>query len=179
MNDSQQSSPSPSSQGPLHHPPLEQSPRFAPPPTRRDWLGLAAIWSAVVAFAGALLGAVRLPMPSVFPESNAKVKIGPPDAFPKGSITNLSHLNVWVFHDEKGLYAISSVCTHLGCITARDSETGRFECPCHGSVFAANGKVVRGPAPSALHWLAMNIGPDGQIVLDRRRTVKLGTRLVI
>ena len=162
-----------------HHPPLEASARFRPPPTRRDFLGLAAIWSAAAAFVAAVIGAVRLPMPSVFPESSAKVKIGPAEAFPRGSATHLPHLNLWVCRDEGGLYAISAVCTHLGCIAARDSATGQFLCPCHGSVFESNGKVVAGPAPSGLNWLAVSVAPDGQVMVDQRQTVKAGTRLSI
>lgn len=161
------------------HTPLEESPRFAPPPTRRDWLGLAAIWSAVIAFAGALLGSIRLPMPSVFPESNSRVKIGPPDAFARGSVKHLAKLRLWVFRDEQGLYAISSVCTHLGCIAGRDGESGDFLCPCHGSVFQADGKVVAGPAPSGLKWVAMSIAPDGQVVVDQVSNVPAGTRLSV
>ncbi len=159
--------------------PLESSPRFAPPPTRRDVLGMAAIGSAVVAFAGALIGSLRLPMPSVFPESSAQVKIGPPEAFAVGSSTHLTELKLWVFRDAQGLYAISSVCTHLGCIAGRDSETGRFMCPCHGSVFQADGAVAAGPAPSGLHWKAMTVAPDGQIVVDQRMNVAAGTRLAV
>lgn len=162
-----------------HTPPLGESPRFQPPATRRDVLGLAAIWSAVAAFAAAVIGSVRLPMPSVFPESNARVKVGPPDAFPRGSVTPLPKLRLWMHHDEQGLYAMSSVCTHLGCIAERDSETGEFKCPCHGSAFTADGKVIGGPAPRGLDWLDLAIAPDGQVVVDLRRTVPVGTRLTV
>ena len=51
--------------------PLEESPRFRPPPTRRDVLGLAAMWSAVVAFAAALFGAIRLPMRTIVKVENS------------------------------------------------------------------------------------------------------------
>ena len=37
----------------------------------------------------------------------------------------------------------SRVCTHQGCLT--DIQNNRFECPCHSSIFAADGSVVRGP----------------------------------
>ena len=115
----------------------------------------------------------------MFPESNSKAKIGPPAAFPKGSITQVRDLSLWVVHDEQGLYAISSICTHLGCIAARDDETGEFVCPCHGSKFAADGKVMVGPAPKGLNWLAMSVSPDGQIVVDTARSVAAGTRLTV
>lgn len=139
---------------------------------------MAAIWSAVAACVTAMIGSLRLPMPAVFPESNSRVKIGPPDAFPKGSVTHLIELRAWLHHDEGGLYAISSACTHLGCIAARDDK-GEFLCLCHGSEFTETGKVIAGPAPKGLNWLALSRSPDGQIVVDKINTVKAGTRFVV
>lgn len=164
-----------------HHlpPSLAQSKRFEPPETRRDFLGLAAIWTALGTCFVALIGAMRLPMPSVFPESNSKSKIGPPSAFKKGSATHLPLLQAWVYRDaDGGMYAMSSVCTHLGCIAARQ-DSGEFLCPCHGSRFGTAGDVLGGPAPSGLNWLGLSVAPDGQLVLDRQRLVKQGTRLVV
>ncbi|WP_017317810.1 FAD-dependent oxidoreductase [Mastigocladopsis repens] len=40
---------------------------------------------------------------------------------------------------------ISLTCTHQGC-TVKMAEDGKFHCPCHGAVFAADGKVLKGPA---------------------------------
>jgi cytochrome b6-f complex iron-sulfur subunit len=157
---------------------VEDSPRFQEPVTRRDFLGLSAIWTCVAAFATALMGALRLPMPSVFPEANTKVKIGKPDVFLKGSVTHFSELSVWLFRDDEGLYAISSICTHLGCI-ARREESGQFHCPCHGSAFTEEGKVVAGPAPKGLNWLELSVSPDGQIVVDKNGSVPMGTHLTL
>jgi len=158
---------------------LSTSPRFASGRTRRDWLGLAALWSAMGTALFALLGALRLPMPSVFPESQAQVKIGKPEVFAKGSITQLRELSLWVFRREDGrMYAVSAVCTHLGCVATRNKDGG-FLCPCHGSVFTADGQVTAGPAPGPLHWLELSVAPDGQLVVDTTRQVELGTLLTV
>jgi Rieske Fe-S protein len=64
-----------------------------------------------------------------------------------------------VFHDERlallrdshGIYALSLVCTHLGCTVT--VSTAELACPCHGSIFDRQGMVVKGPADKALRRL--------------------------
>lgn len=41
-------------------------------------------------------------------------------------------------------------CTHLGCSFPWNSIDQQFQCPCHGSRYAPDGTVVRGPAPLPL-----------------------------
>jgi cytochrome b6-f complex iron-sulfur subunit len=41
-------------------------------------------------------------------------------------------------------------CTHLGCTFPWNPIDQQFQCPCHGSLYAPNGTVVRGPAPLPL-----------------------------
>ena len=158
---------------------LESSPRFATEKSRRDWLGLAAIWSAMGTFVVAVIGAMRLPMPSVFPESQSRVKLGKPEEFSPGTSVNMKELRLWLFRDaDGGMYAVSTVCTHLGCVAHR-GEDGTYLCPCHGSRFAANGDVEAGPAPGPLLWLELSLSADGQVVVDKRRHVEPGTKLII
>lgn len=145
--------------------PLEHSERFKPPATRRDFLGLAASWSAILALVMALLGAMRLPMPSVFPESNPRVKLGRPRKFAVGSQTYFPKPRLWLFRTDEGFRAVSAVCTHLGCVAER-TESGDFVCPCHGSVFDATGKVKAGPAPKGLVWLDLSVSPEGWLLAD-------------
>ncbi|KAI0527298.1 hypothetical protein KFK09_002897 [Dendrobium nobile] len=47
-------------------------------------------------------------------------------------------------------YGINAVCTHLGCVVPWNSAENKFICPCHGSQYNYQGKVVRGPAPLSL-----------------------------
>jgi nitrite reductase/ring-hydroxylating ferredoxin subunit len=55
------------------------------------------------------------------------------------------HYAVFRGEDEK-LIVLSARCTHLGCIVGWNAADRAWECPCHGSRFAADGVVVQGPA---------------------------------
>ena len=155
---------------------LRTSKRFERPIERRDFLGLTAIWSAVVAWGVALLGAMRLPMPSVFPESNSRLKLGPLEKYRTVTMVAMPEQRLWVYRDAEGLYALSAVCTHLGCVVAVDEGKGYF-CPCHGSRFDTQGKVVAGPAPRPLVYLDLFVSPDGHLVVDRQKEVSSEARL--
>lgn len=47
-------------------------------------------------------------------------------------------------------YAISPVCTHLGCTVEWKAESNRFICPCHGSQYSSTGRIEKGPAKKNL-----------------------------
>ena len=149
---------------------LFKSERFKVPRSRRDFLGLAAAWSAIVAFAMAMLGSLRLPMPSVFPESNPRVKLGLPQQFAVGSATYFPKHSLWLFRNDAGFHAISSICTHLGCVAEREDD-GAFSCPCHGSVFDSAGRVKGGPAPKGLVWVELGMSPEGQLIAETLKPV--------
>lgn len=56
-----------------------------------------------------------------------------------------------VYRDPDGeLHVRSAVCSHLGCIVRWNRVEGSWDCPCHGSRFAPDGKVLSGPALSEL-----------------------------
>merc|ERR1719401_2490153 len=61
-------------------------------------------------------------------------------------------------------FAVGAVCTHLGCTVPWNKAANRFCCPCHGSQYDENGKVVRGPAPLSLP-LAHTAIQDGNIAV--------------
>ncbi len=139
--------------------------------------GLAAIWSAM----GVSLGAVvRFLVPSVFYEPPQTFKIGNPGDFSFGAPALLPDEKIFVFRDqEKGFAVASAVCTHLGCTVQWFNSDDRFHCPCHGSVFAANGDVAYGPAPRGLEWFEVTQARDGQLRVDKTHVVPASYRLMV
>ena len=56
-----------------------------------------------------------------------------------------------VYRDSSGgLHAVSAACTHMGCTVSWNEAESSWDCPCHGSRFAPDGRVLHGPALSPL-----------------------------
>ncbi|KAJ6696636.1 hypothetical protein OIU85_003029 [Salix viminalis] len=60
-------------------------------------------------------------------------------------------------------YGINAVCTHLGCVVPWNQAEKKFICPCHGSQYNDQGRVVRGPAPLSLALAHCDLD-DGKVV---------------
>jgi len=56
------------------------------------------------------------------------------------------------------LFAVSPVCTHMGCKVHWNSVETSWDCPCHGSRFRPDGTVIEGPAIGALKRKHLNVG---------------------
>ena len=63
-------------------------------------------------------------------------------------------------------YALNAICTHLGCVVPWNAAENKFMCPCHGSQYNSEGKVIRGPAPKSLA-LAKIEEKDSKIYLNQ------------
>jgi Rieske Fe-S protein len=59
--------------------------------------------------------------------------------------------------------ALSPICTHLGCTVA--VQGARLVCPCHGSTYARDGRVLRGPAERSLRTFPVSVEADGTLVV--------------
>ena len=60
--------------------------------------------------------------------------------------------SAWVWRrGPQDFTAFINYCTHLGCGVTWIPEAHIYLCPCHGSVYDANGTVVGGPAPRPLY----------------------------
>ena len=136
------------------------------------WVGWASIAAASVGF---LVSTFRFLVPNVLYEPPARFSIGLPTEFPPQTATFLADRRLFVFNSPEGFYAISSVCTHLGCNVKRTAAG--FECPCHGSRFDENGRVVRGPVPAPLAWYGLSLSPRGELIVDLDHRVAPDFRL--
>jgi nitrite reductase/ring-hydroxylating ferredoxin subunit len=149
--------------------------RLEPEPiARRDLLGLLSLWSMASTLLFALGGILRLPKAAVLPSPSKRFRAAIPDTLPAGEAFVPPGRAVALFRDTAGVYAISLVCTHLGCIV-KPSPDG-FECPCHGSRYAPDGTVTKGPAPRSLDWLQVSTRGD-VLLVDEATTVPAGTKV--
>jgi cytochrome b6-f complex iron-sulfur subunit len=70
-----------------------------------------------------------------------------------------------------GFMALSSRCTHLGCRLSWHTESQRFECPCHASLFDIRGEVIRAPALRPLDVFPITID-RGVVRIQNRQPFK-------
>lgn len=69
----------------------------------------------------------------------------------EGAILEINGEETAVYKDSKGnITKLSPVCTHLGCTVEWNNKDKTWDCPCHGSKFSKEGKVIQGPAIKAL-----------------------------
>ena len=121
------------------------------------------------------LGLARFLFPNVLAEPPSKFKVGFKDAFPAGKVETkyVPQYGVWVvngdFNGQQQIYALKTVCTHLGCTPSWLEAEQKFKCPCHGSGFYKDGINFEGPAPRPLERYAIRIADDGQLEIDKSR----------
>jgi cytochrome b6-f complex iron-sulfur subunit len=95
--------------------------------TRQAFLKLSLLISGVFTSLG-IIKFLSYQQPA---ENPTKLILQEYTTYPPGSVTPVPLLKAWILHDEAGLYALSAVCSHLGC-TVGETNSG-FECPCHAA----------------------------------------------
>ena len=127
------------------------------------------VTSLVVSAVSSLYANFRFFFPKVLYEPPFRFRAGFPGDYQSGTVSNrwVKDHQVWIVREGNRLYALLAVCTHLGCLTNFAAGERLFKCPCHGSNFSMEGDPLVGPAPIPLYRLALSIGPDGQLVVDK------------
>jgi len=138
--------------------------------SRRRFL-LTAAWGGIAAlFLGVSAVLARFFFPRVLFEPPTKFKVGKPSDFLPYTVDTRfkEKYGVWIVRDDRnGLFALRTVCTHLGCTPNWIESRNKFKCPCHGSGFLRNGVNVEGPAPRPLDRFKITLGENGQILIDK------------
>jgi cytochrome b6-f complex iron-sulfur subunit len=169
-------------------PPMPAKPEYARPKPvatteeRRGFMGLVlgsafAVGNTALALTTGLmtLGTARFMFPNILTEPPSQFKVGFPDAFAPGQVETkfVAQFGVWVvnaeYNGQPQIFALRTVCTHLGCTPNWLEGEQKFKCPCHGSGFYKDGINFEGPAPRPLERYAIRIGDDGQIEIDKSK----------
>ncbi len=105
--------------------------------------------------------------PNVLYEPSPIVNAGSVEAYSLNSVTLHPSEAIYVVRLPEGIFALTAICTHLGCMTAWKPELGIIACPCHGSRFSKEGQKLAGPAPRPLPWLRTWLSDDRDVMVDR------------
>lgn len=151
--------------------------------SRRRFLGRVGM------AAGALIAiAMGLPVigyilePAIQKMQRQWVSVGPVNRFAAGDTVLVSFTNptatawagvtgrtgAWVRRvGNTDFIAFALNCSHLGCPVRWEASSKLFMCPCHGSVYYADGSVAAGPAPEPLQRFQVRVR-GGQVELETR-----------
>jgi cytochrome b6-f complex iron-sulfur subunit len=144
--------------------------------TRRSFLKTLVGLASAVGL-GVIVSSIRLPSGSNQTTQSSVTTSQSANA--QGSVANVNNLrvgtpfqfeypagypNVLLKKADGTLTALSLLCTHVCCVCSYDAASNVIYCPCHGSVFDADGNVIQGPASSALPKVELRIDGAGNII---------------
>jgi cytochrome b6-f complex iron-sulfur subunit len=140
-------------------------------------IALVVGWGAIAAV-GATFGAMFQDFfgPKVLKEPKKVYRVGRLDDYQNPGVYLQFQANeIWVVNlqpSETRLVALSTICTHLGCIPTWLPGDQKFKCPCHGSGYYINGVNFEGPTPRPLERHAIFKDADGFIVVDKSKVFR-------
>ena len=179
--------------------------------SRRSFLAIAGWVGFLLASLIALYQSVKFVQPNATYEDPPAFKpsgdLANPSNYAVGSTTVLIDKRVVINRDPDGFYAISLICTHLGCTPryftdvtsdlidagtpiSKDPDTGQqatkaspilpgFKCPCHGSRYFRDADNFFGPAPRPMDRVHIELAKDGKLFIDRSIIVDHSFRLKV
>ncbi len=139
---------------------------------RREFFSFLAVgWITFTAAVAGLLSLVfRFTYPNVNFEPAMDFVAGFPNDYDVGVDERWKNdFGVWMVKQEGKLFALSNICTHLGCIPNWLPAELKFKCPCHGSGYYMSGVNFEGPAPRLLERYKISINEEGKIHVDKTK----------
>ena len=137
--------------------------------TRREFLRTGwRVGGALLAAAGGWTFWESL-RPLAGSNGGGKITLADPANYQPGTATFVPEGRLFIANTGTSLLAISQKCPHLGCQVPFCDSSGRFECPCHGSVFDIGGEWIEGPSPIGMTQYPIGV-ENGVVVVDTSTT---------
>ncbi len=115
-------------------------------------------------------------------EASGTFSAGNVSALSVGTIKAISGQPLVIARDAKGLYAMSTICTHEQCDMNGGSghiSNTELVCTCHDSHFDTNGNRTSGPASGQLKHYLVTVDATGEITITAGSVVPGDTRVAV
>jgi cytochrome b6-f complex iron-sulfur subunit len=146
--------------------------------TRRTLLRFAG-WGTLLALLGQwTVGFLIFLWPKKVGAFGGEINGGNVADFNVGDVKLVNDAKAYVSYVPEGIVALWWKCPHLGCTVPWKPEDpsmdalaakGRFNCPCHGSIYDRYGNIIQGPAPRPMDVFPVTIR-DGKVYIDTNPT---------
>lgn len=154
--------------------------------TRRGFMNKVGMVAVGATMGLPIAMSLRSLVPNMLYERPLRAKLGTPEQYTDGG-TFLAQERIFIVRDGKTFHCISARCTHLGCTVQLAKLEGKpkgqdfeFRCPCHGSMYHADGVNYAGPAPKPLDYFKLELAADdGQLIVDMGQKVDRGWRFTV
>jgi cytochrome b6-f complex iron-sulfur subunit len=144
--------------------PDETAPSETRKVTRREFVWYAWASSIALFMAGSTGATIAFAYPRFKEgEFGGKFYMGMVDEIEEGSVTVNREGKFFLVRAGTEFKALFQVCTHLGCLVRVTPEG--YACPCHGSKFARNGRLVASPAPRDMDEFLVEI-TEGEVWVE-------------
>jgi len=128
-------------------------------------------WGSMIGVAATWAGAFQsFLVPKLTREPPSEFRAGRLADYPEDGVYEQfkNSQQVWIVREKGKLFALSTICTHLGCIPNWLPQDAKFKCPCHGSGFYKDGVNFEGPAPRPLERHGISLEGD-VVIVDKAR----------
>jgi cytochrome b6-f complex iron-sulfur subunit len=127
---------------------------------RREFLNIA--WKGLAVALAVEAGWTTFDILNPKPSSafGGVIEAGTVSDYPEGTVKYFLDGRCYVTSADGAVVALYQKCPHLGCRVPFCESSGRFECPCHGSIYNIRGEYIEGPAPRGMDRFLIKVDGD-------------------